>query len=136
MSRAKPHNIEDYPHSLVIPTRWADNDVYGHINNSVYYFYFDTVVNRFLIDEGLLEVGKSEVAEAGVHHRRAGGAAPPRLEARQPARRGLAAGGHGHRRHARDQHPGAAARDVAVGVVAEPLLARPEDVAGACAREG
>lgn len=61
MSRAKPHNIDDYPHSLVIPTRWADNDVYGHINNSVYYFFFDTVVNRFLIDEGLLEIGKSKV---------------------------------------------------------------------------
>ena len=35
--------------------------MYGHINNSVYYFYFDTVVNRWLIDEGLLEVGKSEI---------------------------------------------------------------------------
>ena len=60
MSRAKPHGVEDYPYSLIIPTRWADNDVYGHINNAVYYFYFDTVVNRFLIDNGLLEIGKSE----------------------------------------------------------------------------
>ena len=60
MTRATPHTLTDYPHSLVIPTRWADNDVYGHINNSVYYFYFDTVVNRFLIDNGLLEIGKSE----------------------------------------------------------------------------
>ena len=89
-----------------------------------------------VLPEANEEVGKSEVAEAGVHHGRAGGAAPPRLEARQLARRGLAAGRHGHRRHARDQHPGAAARDVAVGVVAEPLLARPEDVAGPCAGEG
>ena len=61
MSHAKPHIQSDYPHSLIIPTRWADNDVYGHINNSVYYFYFDTVVNRFLIDNGLLEIGKSDV---------------------------------------------------------------------------
>lgn len=60
MSRAAPQSLEHYPHSLVIPTRWADNDVYGHINNAVYYFYFDTVVNRFLIDNGLLEIGKSE----------------------------------------------------------------------------
>ena len=60
MSRANPHSLKDYPHSLIIPTRWADNDVYGHINNAVYYFYFDTVVNRFLIDNGLLEIGKSE----------------------------------------------------------------------------
>jgi acyl-CoA thioester hydrolase len=44
-----------------LQTRWADNDVYGHVNNSVYYFYFDTVVNRWLIDTGLLEIGKSEV---------------------------------------------------------------------------
>lgn len=61
MSRAKPHTLKDYPHSLIIPTRWADNDVYGHINNAVYYFYFDTVVNRFLIDGGLLEIGKSDI---------------------------------------------------------------------------
>ena len=61
MSRTTPHNIDDFSHSLVIPTRWADNDAYGHINNSVYYFYFDTVVNRFLIDGGLLELGNSEV---------------------------------------------------------------------------
>ena len=61
MSRTTPHNIDDFSHSLVIPTRWADNDVYGHINNSVYYFYFDTVVNRFLIDNGLLEIGKSDI---------------------------------------------------------------------------
>jgi len=61
VSRAKPHKIANYPHSLAIPTRWADNDVYGHINNAVYYYYFDTVVNRFLIDEGLLDIGKSEV---------------------------------------------------------------------------
>ena len=60
MSRPKPNSKSAYPHHLVIPTRWADNDVYGHINNSVYYFYFDTVVNRWLIDNSLLEIGKSE----------------------------------------------------------------------------
>lgn len=60
MPKPTPHTRSDYNHFLPIPTRWADNDVYGHVNNSVYYFYFDTVVNRFLIDEGLLEIGKSE----------------------------------------------------------------------------
>ncbi len=60
MSKPTPLALSDFPHRLEIPTRWADNDVYGHINNSVYYFYFDTVVNRFLIDNGLLEIGKSE----------------------------------------------------------------------------
>lgn len=60
MSKPVPHRLADYPHQLLIPTRWADNDVYGHVNNSVYYFYFDTVVNTWLIDQGLLEIGVSE----------------------------------------------------------------------------
>jgi len=51
--------VSDYRHFLTIPTRWNDNDIYGHVNNAVYYFYFDTVVNRFLIDNDLLELGKS-----------------------------------------------------------------------------
>ena len=38
-----------------IPTRWMDNDVYGHVNNVVYYSYFDTVVNAFLVHEGGLD---------------------------------------------------------------------------------
>ncbi|WP_026940758.1 acyl-CoA thioesterase [Hellea balneolensis] len=61
MTRAKPHNLADYPHKLTIPTRWADNDIYGHVNNSVYYFYFDTVVNKWLLDQDLLVLGKSDV---------------------------------------------------------------------------
>ena len=61
MSRPTPNTLDSYPHHLTLQTRWADNDVYGHVNNSVYYFYFDTVVNRWLIDNGLLEIGKSEV---------------------------------------------------------------------------
>lgn len=60
MPKPTPHIRTDYRHFLAIPTRWADNDVYGHVNNSVYYFYFDTVVNKFLIDKDLLEIGKSE----------------------------------------------------------------------------
>ena len=60
MSKPAPKSLSEYPHRLTIPTRWADNDAYGHINNSVYYFYFDTDVNRFLIDNDLLEIGKSE----------------------------------------------------------------------------
>jgi acyl-CoA thioester hydrolase len=38
-----------YKHFLTIPTRWHDNDVYGHVNNVVYYSYFDTVVNDYLM---------------------------------------------------------------------------------------
>lgn len=43
-----------------IPTRWMDNDVYGHVNNVVYYAYFDTVVNAWLVEHGLLDPTRSE----------------------------------------------------------------------------
>jgi len=58
--RPEPDNLSDYKHSLVIPTRWNDNDIYGHVNNAVYYFFFDTVVNQYLIANDLLELGKSD----------------------------------------------------------------------------
>ena len=45
-----------YPHTLAIPTRWHDNDVYGHVNNVEFYSYFDTVINRWLITQGGLDV--------------------------------------------------------------------------------
>lgn len=45
-----------FPHFLEIPTRWMDNDAYQHVNNVVYYSYFDTTVNRFLIDNGVLDI--------------------------------------------------------------------------------
>jgi acyl-CoA thioester hydrolase len=51
----------DYPHFLAIPTRWMDNDLYGHVNNVVYYSYFDTVVNRYLIDPGGLDIHRGSV---------------------------------------------------------------------------
>lgn len=44
-----------------IPTRWKDNDVYGHVNNVTYYSYFDTAVNTHLIREGGLDIRDSEV---------------------------------------------------------------------------
>jgi acyl-CoA thioester hydrolase len=45
-----------FPYFLTIPTRWMDNDVYGHVNNVVYYSYFDTVINEFLITAGGLDI--------------------------------------------------------------------------------
>jgi acyl-CoA thioester hydrolase len=50
-----------YPHFLTIPTRWLDNDVYGHVNNVQYYAFFDTVINRWLIEEGRLDIDGGEV---------------------------------------------------------------------------
>lgn len=45
----------DYRHFLAIPTRWMDNDVYGHVNNVEYYSFFDTVVNHYMMAEGGLD---------------------------------------------------------------------------------
>ena len=44
-----------------VPTRWMDNDVYGHVNNVVYYSYFDTAVNAHLVDNGVLDPATSPV---------------------------------------------------------------------------
>ena len=50
----------DFPHVLEIPTRWKDNDVYGHVNNVIYYSYFDTVVAEYLIANGVLDFVKGD----------------------------------------------------------------------------
>jgi acyl-CoA thioester hydrolase len=44
-----------------IQTRWMDNDVYGHVNNVVYYSYFDTVINKYLIEQGGLDIHAGQV---------------------------------------------------------------------------
>lgn len=51
----------EFRHWLNIPTRWMDNDVYGHVNNVTYYSYFDTVVNEHLISAAGLDVHGDEV---------------------------------------------------------------------------
>ncbi|MET0389744.1 MAG: thioesterase family protein [Polyangiales bacterium] len=56
MTQAVPETRDAYLHFLPITTRWHDNDVYGHVNNVVYYGYFDTVINRFLIEQGGLDI--------------------------------------------------------------------------------
>ena len=61
MTRAKPELRDTYRHFQGIPTRWADNDVYGHVNNVVYYSFFDTVVNQYLIEQNALDLEKSTV---------------------------------------------------------------------------
>jgi acyl-CoA thioester hydrolase len=50
-----------YKHFLTIPTRWMDNDVYGHVNNVVYYSYFDTVVNEYLVRVGGLDFARDRI---------------------------------------------------------------------------
>jgi acyl-CoA thioester hydrolase len=64
-----------YPHFLQIPTRWMDNDIYGHVNNVVYYGYFDTVINSYLIEQGGLDIHGGSVigvcAESSCRYRAA-----------------------------------------------------------------
>jgi len=54
--RAAPGARSDYPRFQTIGTRWMDNDVYGHVNNVVHYSFFDTAVNRWLIEQGALDI--------------------------------------------------------------------------------
>jgi acyl-CoA thioester hydrolase len=53
--RPAPLGIADFAHHLAMTTRWRDNDVYGHVNNVVYYAFFDTIVNQYLIEHGVLD---------------------------------------------------------------------------------
>jgi len=72
MSKPEPEARERYLHFQHIPTRWMDNDVYGHVNNVVYYAYFDTVVNQYLIEQGVLDIEGSRtiglVVETGCQY--------------------------------------------------------------------
>ena len=61
MSDPREHTRADYRHFLSIPTRWMDNDTYGHVNNVTYYSYFDTVVNEHLVNEGGLDIRNGPV---------------------------------------------------------------------------
>src|SRR5204862_3021883 len=61
MSKSIPDQRNRYLHFLAIPTRWMDNDVYGHVNNVVYYSYFDTAVNHYLIEQRVLNIESSPV---------------------------------------------------------------------------
>jgi acyl-CoA thioester hydrolase len=54
--RKPPARRDQFSHFHLIPTRWMDNDLYGHVNNVVYYSYFDTAVNRYLMDAGGLRI--------------------------------------------------------------------------------
>jgi acyl-CoA thioester hydrolase len=65
---------EAYKAWRAVTTRWADNDAYGHVNNTVYYQWFDTAVNAWLIEAGLLDVAAGDpiglVVETGCRYAR------------------------------------------------------------------
>jgi acyl-CoA thioester hydrolase len=68
-----PVRRDGFPALVPVATRWMDNDAYGHVNNVVYYSWFDTAVNRLLIDAGVLDITASPVislvVESGCRYR-------------------------------------------------------------------
>jgi len=60
-ARSLPQGRDTYKAFKTITTRWSDNDVYGHVNNVVYYSWFDTAVNGHLIEQGALDIEQGEV---------------------------------------------------------------------------
>ncbi len=61
MSAISARPRSEYGHFYPLDTRWSDNDIYGHINNVAYYAYIDSVVNRFLIEEGGLDISSGDI---------------------------------------------------------------------------
>lgn len=74
MSRAPLKGRDHYRIWREVGTRWSDNDAYGHVNNVVYYSWFDTAVNGWLIEAGLLDVADGDsiglVVETGCRYAR------------------------------------------------------------------
>ena len=60
MSRPVPRPRNHYQQFTTITTRWSDNDAYGHVNNTVYYQWFDSAVNALLVDAGLLDIAHGD----------------------------------------------------------------------------
>jgi acyl-CoA thioester hydrolase len=74
VSRTPFRGREHYKAWREIGTRWGDNDAYGHVNNVVYYSWFDTAVNAWLIEQGLLDIESGDpiglVVETGCRYAR------------------------------------------------------------------
>jgi len=84
MSQSQPILRSDYKLFYPITTRWMDNDIYGHVNNVTYYSYFDSAVNRYLIEEGGLNIHDAPVVGYVVNSScsyRKGIAYPDKIEA-------------------------------------------------------
>jgi len=60
VSRPVARGRDAYRWYMTIATRWADNDAYGHVNNTVFYQWFDTAVNQWLIEAGLLDIERGD----------------------------------------------------------------------------
>jgi acyl-CoA thioester hydrolase len=60
MVSREPLGRDAYRHFATITTRWADNDAYGHVNNTIYYAWFDSAVNQWLVGQGLLDIAAGD----------------------------------------------------------------------------
>ena len=60
MTNPRPY-LRDYPFQVELTTRWMDNDIYGHVNNALYYAFFDTAINEYLIGAGRLDIHSGSV---------------------------------------------------------------------------
>ena len=56
MSRKPPATRAEFKAWRRMSTRWADNDAYGHVNNTVYYEWFDSAVNAWMVEQGMLDI--------------------------------------------------------------------------------
>ena len=72
MTRLSASHRSDYSLFRTLATRWGDVDIYGHVNNVVYLAYFDTAINGWYLEEGILQMGQSEkvflVVETGAQY--------------------------------------------------------------------
>lgn len=67
-AKKEPLTRAAFTYFASVPTRWADNDIYGHVNNVVYYSYFDTAIAGLLIEEGGLDPWNAEVIGIAVEN--------------------------------------------------------------------
>jgi acyl-CoA thioester hydrolase len=60
VSRKPPATRSDFKAWRAMTTRWADNDAYGHVNNTVYYEWFDSAVNAWMVEQGMLDIADGD----------------------------------------------------------------------------
>ncbi|HEX8840396.1 MAG TPA: thioesterase family protein, partial [Sphingomicrobium sp.] len=60
MSREEPAVRSDFKVWRRLTTRWADNDAYGHVNNTIFYQWFDSAVNAWLVEQGMLDIKRGD----------------------------------------------------------------------------
>jgi acyl-CoA thioester hydrolase len=60
VNRKPPATRDEFKVWRAMSTRWADNDAYGHVNNTVYYEWFDSAVNAWMVEQGMLDIEKGD----------------------------------------------------------------------------